>query len=110
LAYARTLTIIQDSQGFIWFGTDLGLARYNRYEIKMFNRDPNDFNSIKDHQVNALFLTSDGNILIGTNSYGLIEFDPRKEVFHHLNLIVNEERPSVTSIQEIIQEIHGLGL
>lgn len=32
-------TIIQDSKGFIWFGTNDGLARYNGYEFKIYRNE-----------------------------------------------------------------------
>ncbi|NOQ74158.1 MAG: hypothetical protein GQ574_19275 [Crocinitomix sp.] len=36
LPSSQVYEIIQDSKGYIWFGTDRGLVRYNGYEFKTF--------------------------------------------------------------------------
>ena len=32
------ISLIQTSDGYIWFGTELGLVRFNGVELKIFNR------------------------------------------------------------------------
>ena len=43
--------ILQDRQGFIWFGTFHGLARYDGYEFRNFSGNPLDTNSIGNRRV-----------------------------------------------------------
>ena len=38
--------IVQDKEGFLWIGTDNGLRRYDGYQLKSFNHDPNVPNSL----------------------------------------------------------------
>src|SRR5262245_35376664 len=37
--------IVQDKYGFVWFGTHVGLYRYDGYSLKAYRRDPDDPNS-----------------------------------------------------------------
>ena len=37
--------IMQDQFGFLWFGMDKGLARYDGYQFKTYQHDENDPNS-----------------------------------------------------------------
>ncbi|AEJ20448.1 ligand-binding sensor domain-containing diguanylate cyclase [Gracilinema caldarium] len=57
--------IVQDSKGFIWFGTQAGLVRYDGYSFKLYENEPFEENVLSHNQVQTLFL--DGDILwIGT--------------------------------------------
>ena len=42
-------SILQDSQGFMWFGTSEGLNRYDGYTFKAYRHDPVDSTSISDN-------------------------------------------------------------
>jgi len=64
-------SIIQDSKGFIWIGTNNGLNRYDGYQYKVFKYDANNTNTISDNLINDLLEDSKGNIWIGTSGGGL---------------------------------------
>src|SRR5258708_38676532 len=40
LSQRRVSQIVQDDRGFMWFGTQYGLNRYDRYDVKVFVPDP----------------------------------------------------------------------
>ena len=67
--------IYQDSKGYLWFGTEDGLDKYDGYSFKIFKNDPSDQNTISNNTINCICpYDSAGNILlIGTNS-GLNKF------------------------------------
>ena len=57
--------IVQDSRGFLWFGTQAGLVRYDGYSFKLYENEPFVENVLSHNQVQTLFL--DGDLLwIGT--------------------------------------------
>ncbi|MFB6343222.1 two-component regulator propeller domain-containing protein [Saccharicrinis sp. FJH62] len=58
-----TRAILQDKQGFLWFGTNEGLDRYDGLEIRSFNHEITD-DAIT---VNALAEDSSQNLYIGTD-------------------------------------------
>src|ERR1035437_6637309 len=67
--------IYQDKKGFIWIGTNNGLARYDGYECKVYRHDPKDVNSISSDVVASILEDSAGNFWVGTLRGGLNKFD-----------------------------------
>ena len=39
LSQSAVMSIWQDAEGFMWFGTENGLNRYNGYEFEQFSRE-----------------------------------------------------------------------
>jgi len=73
--------IAQDARGFLWFGTQRGLVRYDGYEYRVFRANPADPKSLGGNYVRALLSARDGRLWIGTFSGGLSVFDPKTETF-----------------------------
>ena len=61
-------TIYQDRKGFIWFGTNDGINRYDGYEFKIYKNDFFDENSLPDNIVNCILEDNNNNLWIGTGS------------------------------------------
>lgn len=73
-------SIMQDSYGFLWIGTDGGLNMYDGYTFTVYTHNPADSNSLFSNKVLALLESKDGTIWIGTSN-GLNRFDPRTKTF-----------------------------
>jgi ligand-binding sensor domain-containing protein len=73
-------SILQDSSGFMWFGTFDALNRWDGHTFRVFKWDPTDSNSVTLGAVNALLQVSSGKIWVGTN-VGLNRYDPGSEKF-----------------------------
>ena len=71
---------LQDSEGFMWFGTQDGLNRYDGYQFKVYRHDRNDPNSLANNWISALHEDRAGNLWIGTNG-GLLKFDRKADNF-----------------------------
>ena len=66
LSQSSIFSIIQDNDGFMWFGTVDGLHKYDGYTIQTFQYDPNDPNTIGNNTITSLYKNRTGQILIGT--------------------------------------------
>ena len=84
LANNRVKAIFQDSKGFIWFGTDDGLSRYDGYQFKTYSFTPFDSCSLRGHFITAITQDKQGKLWIGTFNEGVYSFDPVTECFQHL--------------------------
>lgn len=73
--------IMQDRYGFMWFGTDKGLNRYDGRAFVLFNHKTNDTNSLSGNNITALYEDKKGRIWIGTNSNGITIYDPITQKF-----------------------------
>ncbi len=83
LSQSVVLCILQDSKGFMWFGTQDGLNRYDGYEFTVYKHDPENPNSLSDNFIQSLYEDQSGALWIGTNGGGLDRFDRETEQFIH---------------------------
>lgn len=67
-------TIIQDSTGFLWIGTQDGLCRYDGYQFVIFTNNPIDSSSLSNNFIYSIADDNKGYLWIGTR-YGLSRFD-----------------------------------
>jgi ligand-binding sensor domain-containing protein len=80
LSQRRVSQIVQDDQGFMWFGTQYGLNRYDGHNFKVFVPDPRNPNSLSGVFVSALFKDRDGALWVGCDRF-LNKFEPATETF-----------------------------
>jgi len=73
--------ILQDRRGFLWFGTQDGLNRYDGYNFKIYKSDPEDPASLSAGWVESLFEDKEGNIWVGAYQGGLNKYDPHTDTF-----------------------------
>jgi len=73
--------IFQDSRGFLWFGTEDGLNRFDGYNFKIYRPAAEDENSLSNGWITAITEDKNGFIWIGTRQGGLNRFDPRLGLF-----------------------------
>ena len=74
--------ILQDRQGYMWFGTKDGLNRYDGSRFRIFKHTP-EGSGPSSNFITALCEDTDGNIWIGTDS-GLDIYTPLTESFRHI--------------------------
>ena len=89
-------TILQDSMGFMWFGTQDGLNRYDGYDFKVYKNDPDNPGSISNNYVTAIYEDQSGALWVGTSGGGLNQFDRESEQF--LRFVGNsDDKNSISS-------------
>ncbi|PTB95218.1 hypothetical protein C9994_11475 [Marivirga lumbricoides] len=95
--------MLQDSHGFLWFGTWNGLCRYDGYTFEVFDNQSSKGKSIRDNFIYALLEDAYGNIWIGTHR-GL-------QVYLHQNgefIFIDDERAKGADLKD--KNIRSLAL
>ncbi len=81
LSQSAVTTILQDSKGFMWFGTQDGLNRYDGYEFKIYKNSPGDSLSLRENFVFSIFENAEGVLYIETQGGIWHRFDAKNEHF-----------------------------
>ena len=86
LSHADVRAIVQDRQGFMWFGTWLGgLNRYDGYTFKVYKHDDQDNRSLGCDRIWGLFVDRAGVLWVGTYE-GVDRYDQETDSFVHYRL------------------------
>ena len=80
LSQSGVNAILQDRDGFLWFGTEDGLDRYDGYEFRTFQNDRKDPESLSHNWVLSLLEDAEGDLWVGTSG-GLNRFDRASSTF-----------------------------
>lgn len=80
LSQSSVYCILQDHQGFMWFGTDGGLNKYDGYNFTVYRHDAENPQSLSNGTIMALYEDRSGVLWIGTYG-GLNKFDRENEAF-----------------------------
>jgi len=81
--------MLQDVDGFIWIATEMGLNRYDGYEIYII-KGPNAV--LEKENIIELFSDKSGSIWIGTQASGIYSFNTRTGVFKHFQWPKSENK------------------
>ena len=91
LSQSSVTCILRDSQGFMWFGTEDGLNKYDGTEFTVYKPIPNEPNSLSSGNINTIVEQEEGIFWIGTEN-GLNYFNSGKEEF--IRYKYNDSKPT----------------
>jgi len=99
LSSTLVTSIVQDSRGYIWIGTEFGLnkfdgVRYTRY----FNKE-NDTTSLVNNSISELFVSRSGKLWVLSKG-GAQVFHPDGDFFEKVYFAGNVHHPFLKDIQE----------
>ena len=76
LSQNTVTSILQDRVGWIWFGTQDGLNRYDGYNTVVYKHDPDEPSSLSHDRIQTLYEDPAGDLWIGTDGGGLARWNP----------------------------------
>lgn len=108
LSQNTVLCVLQDRQGFMWFGTQDGLNRYDGYEFRVYRHMETEPGSLRDNYILSLYEDRAGTLWVGTNKGGLNRYDAQTERF---TVFVNDpndaESLSLNAVNAIAEDPSG---
>jgi diguanylate cyclase (GGDEF)-like protein len=90
--------LAQDREGFIWIGTQGGLARWDGYRFKSYKADPSVTGSLPDDWIQTLHVDPAGRLWIGTAAGRLARYDPVRDRFDLIALGLEAGRIHIGAI------------
>src|SRR5882757_4009589 len=107
LSQRRVTSILQDGQGFMWFGTQYGLNRYDGYRFKVFKHEPDDPRSLSGVSAYALFLDHLGTMWVASGAI-LDKFDAQTETFTHYSISPDPGPDVANTIRTLSEDSRGI--
>ncbi|KQQ30955.1 hypothetical protein ASF61_17105 [Duganella sp. Leaf126] len=78
------MSVVQDSDGFIWLGAQTGLGRWDGYRMRNFYFDANDPHALPGDFIQTLHVDRQGRLWVGTSTDGLAWYDKQHERFERV--------------------------
>ncbi|HSZ72582.1 MAG TPA: two-component regulator propeller domain-containing protein, partial [Cytophagaceae bacterium] len=101
-------TITEDKKGYMWFGCEDGLNKYNGYEFKIYRNDLNNPYSVSSRNITYLFTDSKDRLWIVTSN-GLNLYDPILDIFYNFkNNKYAALKPLSGNIEGITEDKDGI--
>jgi signal transduction histidine kinase/ligand-binding sensor domain-containing protein len=83
LPHQTVTSILQDRVGFLWLGTQDGLARYDGHRFVTYGNDPEDPSTLTNSYVRALLEDASGDLWVATHGGGLSRWHRITDSFSH---------------------------
>lgn len=95
--------IMQDSRGFMWFGTQDGLNMYDGYGFTVYRNEPGNPQSLLHNWINVIYESpgAPGILWIGTSG-GLCRYDTKTETFAAF-----KNAPGNAPVEAILEDRNG---
>ncbi|MBK6754128.1 MAG: hypothetical protein IPG69_11185 [Flavobacteriales bacterium] len=104
----QVLALHEDHHGFIWIGTESGLARHEGVRIRTWHHDRKDANSLPNNVVWDITADEHGRIWMGTD-HGLGRYDARTGAFDRVFITRAYNDPtSANRIHRVVADGHGI--
>jgi ligand-binding sensor domain-containing protein/DNA-binding CsgD family transcriptional regulator len=84
LPHQTVYRVLQDKKGFMWFGTQRGLMRYDGYACRLFGQTQAGTAGFEGKPIHALLEDKKGNLWVGTHSGDLCKRDILTGNFQYL--------------------------
>ncbi len=108
LSQNRVYAILQDRLGFMWFGTQQGLNKFDGLRLTTYAHKPGDPHSLSDSYVYSMVETKDGSLWIGTYGGGLNRFDRDTGTFTRFqNEPADPKSLSHNRIPALLEDVQG---
>jgi signal transduction histidine kinase/ligand-binding sensor domain-containing protein/DNA-binding response OmpR family regulator len=104
---SNTVTaILKDSHGFVWFGTEDGLTKFDGLDYTIYRHNPKDTTSLWSSEITSLYEDRSGRLWVGTSG-SLHLFDRKRNTFHHYKSNNEVDGLSSAIVKSICSDYEG---
>ena len=75
VSHNMVFSVMQDSKGFMWFGTMFGLIQYDGKKYTVYRHDPNNDSTLSNDDIVTMLEDKSGNLWAGSFGGGLNKFN-----------------------------------
>ncbi|OQY27891.1 MAG: hypothetical protein B6244_09070 [Candidatus Cloacimonetes bacterium 4572_55] len=102
LSQSSVSHIYQDQLGFMWFGSEDGLNRYDGHDFKVFRNSPIDSTTLSENRIIGIWEDESSRLWVVTQNRTLHKFDRRYERFTRYTLPTN----SIKNLSSMSENLH----
>lgn len=107
LSSNRIRCIYKDSKNYLWMGTDVGLDKYDSYQVKKYRKDDKNPGSISSDILTCIYEDRNKNLWFGTYD-GLNLYNPSGDNFKHFkNISNNKNSLNSNCITGLVEDKNG---
>ena len=107
LSQNSVLSILQDSKGFLWFGTWDGLNKYDGYSFSSWSESiSDDVSRISNTTIHAIYEDEKGNLWLGTEG-GLNKYDRKRNLFTCYSIKSKGSKICSDTVKDIVGDKYG---
>jgi ligand-binding sensor domain-containing protein/signal transduction histidine kinase len=107
LSQNQVTSIVQDKQGFLWFGTEDGLNRFDGHDFKIYKHSEKDPQSIISNTIRKLYADDNNSIWIGTDK-GVCRYYPETDFVEHFPIdFTDNTKLNGSYVSEILEHPDG---
>ena len=81
LSQSTVMSILQDSQGYLWLATESGLDRYDGYSIRAYRRERGNEHGLASDYIWTIAEDAHGDLWLATVGGGVARWDRRTDTF-----------------------------
>ena len=107
MSYKFVMTIAQDKDGFMWFGGQEGLHRFDGHQLLSFYHDTSIEGSLSSNVIGRIIIDKSQRIWIGTRGGGLNLYYPESKSFRHLTTKTKNAQISNDGINTLFEDSEG---
>lgn len=108
LSQGTVMSLLQDSQGYLWIGTESGLDRYDGYAIKAYRRQRGDSHSLASDYIWAIAEDGRHDLWLATDGGGVERWDRHTDQFvRYKHDSENPESISSDSVRSLLIDAQG---
>ena len=107
MSYKFVMTIAQDKNGFMWFGGQEGLHRYDGHQLVSFYNEISQDNSLSSNAISRIVIDKNQRLWVGTRGSGLNLFEPESKSFRHLTTKTKHAQITNDGINTLFEDSEG---